>query len=135
MSVLRSAKSIMQSFMSWLHKLQRLLPDDPLKIVMHRTSKIGRRRTLGHSEPCPLSKKGGRCWESRLPRLTNPQLGSSFNPMPLPARATLRISRASRRAKGRNPYRSVMEKPGSSPKPLRPVSVGPSGATTQWRLT
>jgi hypothetical protein len=32
------------------------------------------------------------------------------------------------------PDRSVMEKPGSSPKPLRPVSVEPSVGNDKWRL-
>ena len=56
---------------------------------------------------------------------------SSFNPMPASRQSCPEdLAREPTRQVRTEPYRSVMEKRGSSPKPLRPVSVVASGATT-----
>jgi hypothetical protein len=61
----------------------------------------------------------------------DPQLKSSLNPMSASRQSCpADLVREPTRQVGTEPDRSVMEKPGSSPKPLRPVSVGPSGAVT-----
>ena len=70
------------------------------------------------------------------PSTHDPTLKSSFIQCPASRQSCpADLTREPTRQVRTEPYRSVMEKRGSSPKPLRRVSVVASGATTQWRLT